>query len=245
MSEEIPPQFSPDGHYWWNGREWVPAEQLPTQAAIPVPKDPFAEPPRRWRTRLLVGLAALLALLVLGAAVFGVTRLVALARVQPRPSATTTPAATATPAPTPTPTPITASGAVIPGLRGPSLLELGKQQGLACQEPTREGSGYRWRCSAVKSQILYDLEFTGTDAEHVGAVLAVVQASPGASGQTEAQRFLTAVGGVAYQGAKEATAKAWVGRNLAGGTEIFGPAIFHTQRDAAQRLWTLQIYPHT
>lgn len=251
MSDEIPPQFSPDGHYWWNGREWVPTEQLPTPAAIPVPKDPFAQPPRRWRRRLLIGLAALLALLVLGAAVFGVTRAVASrgspAQPQPRPSAaaTATPAPTATQAPTPSPTPIAGSGAVIPGLTGSSLLELGRQQGLTCQGATREGSDYRWRCSAVKSQVLYDLEFTGTDAAHVGAVLAVVQASPGATGQTEAQRFLPAVGGVEYQSAKEATAKSWVSRHLGGGTEIFGPAILHTQRDTANRLWTLQIYPHT
>jgi hypothetical protein len=249
MSDEIPPQFSPDGHYWWNGSEWVPAEHLPTQAAIPVPRDPFAKRPRNWRPPLFIGLGALLALLVLAGAIFGVTRLVS-SRAQVRPAATASahptrkPTAKPTPIPTPTPTPITASGTAIPGLSGTALLALGRQQGLACGGATGEGGAYRWRCTAVHGQMSYSLEFTGTDAEHVSAVLAAVQASPGAPEGAAVRDFLAAVGGVTYQGARQATARAWVSRNLAGGTEIFGPAIFHTQRQAAQ-LWLLQIYPHT
>lgn len=32
-----PPQLSPDGHWWWNGTEWVPADQRPAE---PVPEQP-------------------------------------------------------------------------------------------------------------------------------------------------------------------------------------------------------------
>lgn len=244
MSEEIPPQFSPDGHYWWNGHEWVPTEQLPTPTAIPVPKDPFAERPRRWRTPLLIALGGLLAVLVAGTAVFGVTRLVGNhAQPRPSPAATASTAPTHTPAPTPTAaaTPIPVSGTTIPGLSGTALLELARQQGLSCRGATPEGVAYRWHCSVARNQALYDLQFTGTDMEHLSSVLASAQADNPA-GPTS---FIRAVAGVSYQDAKEATARAWVDRHLEGGWEIFGPATFHTLHDGRNHIWVLQIYPHT
>ena len=37
-----PPQLSPDGLWWWNGAEWVPADQRPA----PVMEQPvFSAPP--------------------------------------------------------------------------------------------------------------------------------------------------------------------------------------------------------
>jgi hypothetical protein len=38
-----PPQYSPDGQWWWDGTQWVPAAQAP-QAPVPpiVPQEPVA-----------------------------------------------------------------------------------------------------------------------------------------------------------------------------------------------------------
>ena len=35
-----PPQFSPDGHWWWTGTEWIPADQAPTRQTPAVEPDP-------------------------------------------------------------------------------------------------------------------------------------------------------------------------------------------------------------
>ncbi len=78
-------QFSPDGQWWWNGREWVPADQAPMEAQKP-PKPPAPGPAagggpggppggpkrgrgaRRW-VLLAVGVIALLAIGICTAAV--------------------------------------------------------------------------------------------------------------------------------------------------------------------------------
>jgi hypothetical protein len=41
-----PPQFSPDGQWWWDGTRWVPAAQAP-QAQAPAPW-PQAAPPQQY-----------------------------------------------------------------------------------------------------------------------------------------------------------------------------------------------------
>jgi hypothetical protein len=30
--EKAPPQFSPDGRFWWDGTQWTPVERLPRPA---------------------------------------------------------------------------------------------------------------------------------------------------------------------------------------------------------------------
>lgn len=39
-SPSAPSQLSPDGKWWWNGAEWVPADQQPGFYAPPVPTQP-------------------------------------------------------------------------------------------------------------------------------------------------------------------------------------------------------------
>jgi hypothetical protein len=66
------PQYSPDGQWWWNGREWVPAQQGPSQqegpsqqqtsSQPPIPQTPPPERRRRWPW-VAGGLVALVVLL--------------------------------------------------------------------------------------------------------------------------------------------------------------------------------------
>jgi hypothetical protein len=45
-SPSAPPQLSPDGHWWWDGAEWVPADQRPAPVAEqPVVEQPVVEQP--------------------------------------------------------------------------------------------------------------------------------------------------------------------------------------------------------
>jgi hypothetical protein len=67
MQHIAPPQYSPDGRWWWNGRAWVRVT-WPVQPAGDARDDERAdedEPRRRTPAVLWVGLVALLALLVL------------------------------------------------------------------------------------------------------------------------------------------------------------------------------------
>src|SRR5215831_8142126 len=72
MQQVAPPQYSPDGRWWWNGRAWVrvtwPVQTWADQADDGVLDD--EEPHRRTPAVLWVGLIALLALLLLA---FGAT----------------------------------------------------------------------------------------------------------------------------------------------------------------------------
>jgi len=111
MQHLAPPQYSPDGRWWWNGRAWVRVT-WPVQGWAGAP-DPYAgeeeeEPRRRTPAVLWVGVIALAALLLLA---FGASFLT-WARLQvpgigglarPTAPATAAPAAPDTPAPTATP----------------------------------------------------------------------------------------------------------------------------------------------
>jgi len=36
MSQQTPPQYSPDGRYWWNGTEWVAVPNAGTTSPVPA-----------------------------------------------------------------------------------------------------------------------------------------------------------------------------------------------------------------
>jgi hypothetical protein len=42
-ADTAPPQLSPDGHWWWTGAEWVPAQDRPTEPPVAfAPVEPYA-----------------------------------------------------------------------------------------------------------------------------------------------------------------------------------------------------------
>jgi hypothetical protein len=111
MQQVAPPQYSPDGQWWWNGRAWVRVT-WPVQTWADTTSDAVfddEEPRRQTPAVLWVGLIALLALLLLA---FGATIVnwfpiqglgtggQAVPTAPPAPPATAPPA---TPAPTATP----------------------------------------------------------------------------------------------------------------------------------------------
>lgn len=119
MQRLAPPQYSPDGRWWWNGSAWVRVT-WPVQpwADVPDRPDDEEEPRRRTPAVLWVGVIALLVLLLLA---FGAS-IVSWASLQvpgigglaaPTAPATAAPAAPATPArPAPTATPQSGSSGV-------------------------------------------------------------------------------------------------------------------------------------
>ena len=103
MQQVAPPQYSPDGHWWWNGRAWVQVTwpvQTWAQSTDDVVYDD-EEPRRRTPGVLWVGLIALLALLVLA---FGATIVNMLPLQVPGIGGQAAPTAPARPAPTAAPT---------------------------------------------------------------------------------------------------------------------------------------------
>lgn len=124
MQQWAPPQYSPDGRWWWNGQRWVPVTwPLPEQPgagwaaqewAYDYARTPPPARPRRRRTPAIfwVGLLALVVLLLLAAGGGAVGWLAQRGQGLGL-GAAPAPTAPATPAPAPvTPTPATAPGTV-------------------------------------------------------------------------------------------------------------------------------------
>ncbi len=44
QQRDVPPQYSPDGRWWWDGHQWVPVQQAPVQRQYPSPP-PFIDAP--------------------------------------------------------------------------------------------------------------------------------------------------------------------------------------------------------
>ncbi len=66
MQQAAPPQYSPDGRWWWNGRTWTPVTwPVPTVGKASDDSAYVEERRRRAPAILWLGLIALLVLLVL------------------------------------------------------------------------------------------------------------------------------------------------------------------------------------
>ena len=81
------PRWSPDGMYWWDGRSWIPAAQLPAPPPPPVPPSYYMVPPAAgsdWAPS--PGLRAfLIVLLVIEAVLTGLFSLAGIAGVSQSP----------------------------------------------------------------------------------------------------------------------------------------------------------------
>lgn len=99
MQHVAPPQYSPDGRWWWNGRAWTPVTwPVPTAGEAPDASAYVEERRQRTPRILWVGLIALVLLLVLA---FGASAAAWVAQLGFRVGAPAVPApvAPATPAP--------------------------------------------------------------------------------------------------------------------------------------------------
>ncbi len=117
MQRAAPPQYSPDGRWWWNGRTWTRVTwRVPTAGEAWDGSTSFEERRRRTPAVLWLGLIALLVLLVLA---FGASATAWVAQQGVRISAPSVPlpAAPATAAPA-QPTPTTEGGSATGGSAG-------------------------------------------------------------------------------------------------------------------------------
>src|SRR5437867_6177973 len=123
-----PSRFSPDGRWWWNGRQWTSAGQASGQSARPQAPPAWRPPQRSPRFWIVVGsiAAALVLLSVCSVAVAsrqGTVRVqrAAPASTPPLQTAVATPAATPlpTPSPTPAPTPTKTGAAALASTTAP------------------------------------------------------------------------------------------------------------------------------
>lgn len=238
MSDEIPPQFSPDGRYWWDGEQWIPIDQLPK----PVPSRDAGPAwstdgggPRRSPALLIVVAIVVIVVLAVAAVVTGV----ATGRIQlPRLGGTPAASPTAVRTPTPTPTPTTP---VFAGTTAPNLLTYLSTNQIDCNPPVVDHGNQWWYCS-LRGGPPYNVGFAGKDEQHILQMQAQVKDPRPSPDQAQAASFLTAVAGFAYTGGNPSQAQSWVQANMNGGTTVIGQATFKITHPAAGT-WTLSIYP--
>lgn len=241
VSNEAPPQFSPDGRYWWDGEQWIPVDQLPRPAPTIEPRQPA------WSTdhgggggpvnpRLLFSAIAVVVILALVVVIGGgVTHLL------PIPGfgntvAKTTPTPTPRPKPTPTPAPPTFEGAT-----APSLLAYMAANHVICNQPVPNGPNQWWYCSM--QGVTFDTTgIGGSDPNHILEIVAQVNDPRPAPDTQQAADFLAVVAGVPYAGSDPSQTQAWIRANMNGGSIFIGNVNFQIQHQAAGK-WLLTIQP--
>lgn len=233
MSDEIPPQFSPDGRYWWDGEQWIAVDQLPRPVEDHDSSPAWGTGASRGRPVMVVMIAVACVIIVaVSALVVGA----ATGRIRlPVPAA---PTHSPTPAPTPTPTPPTP---VFTGATAPDILTYLSTHQVDCNPPVADHGNQWWYCS-MRGAPPYDVGFAGRDDQHILQVQAQVKDPRPAPDANQAASFLASVAGFTYAGGNPEQAQAWVRANMNGGTTVIGGATFKVGHPAANT-WTLSVYP--
>ncbi|HEX4215496.1 MAG TPA: hypothetical protein VIA06_19420 [Candidatus Dormibacteraeota bacterium] len=239
MSNEAPPQFSPDGRYWWDGEQWIPVDQLPKPAPTIEPRQPA------WssdggdgggRPRLLFGAVAAVVVLVLAVVIVGgVTHILPIPGFG-GPVAKASPTPTPKPKPTPTPPPPTLSGAT-----APALLAYMSANHINCNQPVQSGPNQWWYCTM--DGLTYDTTgIGGSDPDHILEVIGQVDDTRSTPDSAQAANFLATVAGIPYTGSDQAQVQAWVKANMSGGQTFIGGVGFTVEHPSAGK-WQLLIQP--
>ena len=230
-----PPQFSPDGRYWWDGEQWVPVEHLPRPLPEPASRTVWSttqgEVP--WHRVLLLAAAAVIAVLVIATGVGLATGAIRGPHGLPL-----TAAPTPMPTHAPTPTPFSA----IPGLTPPQLVATLHSRGFTCSTPSRDATGLTWQCQARRGALSYIVIFVGPDEQRVRGLRASATDSSPQPDPANVQPFLDLIASLPIQHVNGSRAQAWVDTHLAGGVQRFGPVFYRTQRDPTGHTWILGIY---
>jgi hypothetical protein len=239
VSDEIPPQFSPDGRYWWDGEQWIPVDQLPR----PMPTTQSPHPtwstsggPRRSQLPLILIATVVLVVLVVATVVGG--SLTGLFHIPGIGSSKPTPAPTRPPVATPTPTPPTP---VFPGLTAPDLLAYLSNNQIDCNPPVVDHGNQWWYCS-MRGVTTYNVGFAGKDPQHILQVQVQAKDPRPTPDDNQAASFLAAVAGMPYTGANPQQAQTWVHGNVNGGTTVIGKANIRIQHPD-KATWSMSIYP--
>lgn len=241
MSEEIPPQFSPDGRYWWDGEQWIPVEDLP-RPLVPVQQAHWDDgDPGRARRLLLIIPVGVALLLVFAAVAGAVTGLIHLPLDVGRGTASPTPHPSAvSPTPKPTPTP---SLPVLPGLTAQSTLDYFSTQDIACNQPVTDQYHHEWWYCSKRGTTAYVVGIAGTDPQHILLIKASVNNTTPPPDQQGASDFLAAVAGVPYGDADPQQAQTWVRGHMGGGTTKIGHGTFLLSPGTGATKWSVDITP--
>jgi hypothetical protein len=240
VSDEIPPQFSPDGRYWWDGEQWIPVDQLPRPEPAPAATPPAwstAGGPRRSPLPLIlvasVVVVVLLIATVVGGSLMGFIHLPSVGKTKPTPVPTRAPIAT------PTPTPRTP---VFPGVTAPDLLTYFSNNQIDCNPPVPDRFGHQWWYCSLRGEPPYAVGFGGVDPDHILQVQVQIKDPRPTPDENQAGSFLAAVAGLPYTGADPQQAQTWAHSHLNGGTIVIGKASFKIDHpDKAS--WSMSIYP--
>lgn len=179
MSQDVPPQYSPDGRWWWDGRQWLrvtpDSPPVPLEPTPPLPVVEATGPRLRVPARALTagGLVALLVVLGLG--------LAWLVPQVPWPSL-----AWLQPAPRSTPVAHPSAGANLPpekypyrymaGVTVSEITELLRAQGFSCQGPEAIGDlGLeQWHCDRQQGSLSYGVSIQAREERKVHLIDAIV-----------------------------------------------------------------------
>jgi hypothetical protein len=243
VSNEAPPQFSPDGRYWWDGEQWIPVDQLPKPAPTIEPRLPA------WSSdgggggggtnpRLLFGAIAVVVVLILVVVIGGgVTHLLPIPGFGGKVAQNTpTPTARPTPKPTPTPAPPTFEGAT-----SQSLVAYMTANHIVCNSPVPNGPNQWWYCSM--QGVTFDTTgIGGSDSSHILEIVAQVADPSATPNEAQAADFLAVVAGIPYAGSDPAQTQAWVRANMNGGSTFIGNVNFQIQHPSGGK-WEMTIQP--
>jgi hypothetical protein len=232
--DQIPPQFSPDGRYWWDGEQWLPVDQLP-KPLTDIPQEEY-EAPRRARGG---GRSPLLPILAVGVVVVVVIAAVGFLAMTGR-------IHLFGPSPQPTPTgggvPSPSTAVYIPGMTLQSWTGLATQAGLSCADLSEDVPNLAGFCQLNQNNVVRRMVVYGHTNQQISTVRVVYRDDTKRPDANAAAQFLAQAATVQYQGANPSQAAAWV-RSHPNGTTSIGGITFRTHVEAQSHRWVLDIFP--
>lgn len=223
----VPPQYSPDGKWWWDGERWLPVSDEAPPARYPVaqPVPPAARPGRsRWLPVLAAAVALVLVIGVVTGAVLAGRQL-----VTSRPGLG--PAASPSPQQAPT---SRYPYRYLDGVTVSSLTASLRAQGLQCSGPESLGNlGLRlWRCNKTEGETSYGIVIQALDDAHVHLIDATAIGATARPPTAASQSFLAPLATTPFAGRPDlaAQARGWVSGNLGSPAQTsIGSVDFRTQ----------------
>jgi hypothetical protein len=231
MSQEprsyAPPQYSPDGRWWWDGERWLAVSEESPPAPYPVAQPAPPVPTRRqvpWLPVLAVAVAFVVVVGALGGAFLAGRQLLS-----------SRPGLGQPPSPSPQPAPASRYPyRYLDGVTVSSLTASLRAQGLQCTGPESLGNlGLRlWRCNKSEGATSYGVVIQALDDAHVHLIDATAIGATARPPADVAQAFLAPLATTPFTGRPDlaAQARTWVSTNLGSPAQTsVGGVDFRTQ----------------
>jgi hypothetical protein len=208
---QAPPQYSPDGKWWWDGERWLAVSDETPPARYPAAPPAPPVPERRavpWLPILAVAVAFVVAVGALTGAFFAGRQILS-----------SRPGATPSPSPSPQPAPATRYPyRYLDGVKVSSLTASLRSQGLQCSGPeSLSNLGLRlWRCNKSDGATSYGVVIQALDDAHVHLVDATAIGATARPTPDMAQGFLRPLATTPFTSRPDLAnqASTWVSTNL-------------------------------